>query len=127
MSREDEILDVFANNRYEAGPVFRSDLDEYEVYTIDCDGTVVGAALVEVLATDDKYATIHAIAVAENARGQGIGAGLVEKVFQRVPSTVLQAKCRTDLSANEFYAQTGWTLQRQTPDGHMNVWEYTAR
>ena len=118
---DERVLELLSRNATQVGFVSEADLKEYDLYTA-CEGDeVIGAALVEVL--DREYALVHAIAVEERVRGQGVGSKLVTDIEQSVPSATLQAKCRTGLQANEFYRRLGWDCVRQTGDGHMNVWE----
>jgi len=121
MNERQQALELFSRNALAVGVVTEADLVRYDLHMVAEEGDVLGAALVEVL--DDEYAVVHAIAVDDGARGNGIGSRLGSTLKREVPATTLQAKCRKGLPANEFYKSCGWTLARETGDGNMNVWE----
>lgn len=122
MNLNDAALDLFHGEVNTVGHISESDINQHHLRTVIQDDWVVGAALAEPL--NEELALLHAIAVAEPARGQGIGQELIDKLCSTLSVERLEAKCRVGLPANEFYEQTGWTRSRQTNDERMNVWKY---
>lgn len=121
-SRTDQALHLFQQHWKTVGLLVRDHLDEYDLYTVDRNGTVVGAALVD--HGFDAHTLVHALAVSDDARGQGVARSLVDQIAQDTPHDTLHGKCRKGLDSNNFYSATGWTKQRETGDGRMNVWIY---
>ena len=115
---------LFQQHAHEVGFLVREQLDKYALYTVDRDGNVIGAALAEHDFGD--VTIVHAIAVDETARGQGVAQSLVNEIVHDSPHTLLEAKCDVGLPANKFSQQTGWENVRQTGDGRMNVWHYAC-
>lgn len=70
-----------------------------------------------------KVGVLHALVCVPEARGQGIGAALVEE-FERLAeqrgTPLLQLVTRADGGAAEYYCSLGWQLtdQRRDRDGH---------
>lgn len=60
-----------------------------------------------------KYAKIKALAVAEDARGQGLGAVLLKRCVQlywQLDSMTLYGQFDTDRALGPFYASSGFTV-----------------
>lgn len=121
-SRTDQAFQLFQQHWKTVGVLVRDHLDEYDLYTVEYDGTVVGAALAD--HGFDTHTLVHALAVDAGAQGQGIARSLVTQIAQDSPHDQLHGKCRKGLDSNDFYRATGWTKQRETGDGRMNVWTY---
>lgn len=120
--RGSRALDLFRRHRSAVGFITESDLAEHTLYTVIRDRMVVGAALAD--HGFEGHSLVHAIVVDESACGQGIARSLVGDIASDSPHDTLRAKCQTDLPANDFYDAAGWTRERVTGDGRMNVWRY---
>lgn len=120
MEQPEKILSLFKANREFAGVVHAADIDKYATYVEENAEVVIGAALAEHQFAD--HTLVHAVAVAETHRGEGVGTRLLQQVAAGTPHDVLRTKCRKGIPANEFFESLGWSRERETGDGKMNVW-----
>jgi len=123
--RAKEAASVFQEHRDELGFVNTAQCEEKELFTVEKDGEIVGAALANHCVRKPQT-TLYELAVLPEYRRQGIATKLLNQLSRDSPHDKLIAKCPVDLPANEFYKITGWTLI-ETEDGkdrELNVWEY---
>ena len=118
---EKEAVELFRGFFSEVGFVDEEMVSAHSLITETEDGEVIGAALYEKI---DGLTLLHALAVAEPSQGNGHGQALVDDVASATDGDI-EAKVQTELPANEFYADCGFELVRQTNDEYMNVWVYT--
>lgn len=124
-SAADAAADVFQQHRDELGFVNRAQCREGDLYTVERDGQIVGAALGNHCVRKPQT-TLYELAVVPEHRRRGIATELVERMARDSPHDKIVAKCPEDLPANEFYNDAGWK-RVDTEDGKnraLNVWEY---
>lgn len=123
MSASNEAAKVFQQHRDELGFVNRAQCEDKDLWTVERDGKVVGAALGNHCVRKPQT-TLYELAVLPDYRNCGIGTKLVERMARDTPHNKLVAKCPAELPANEFYSATGW-VHTDTEDGKnraLNVW-----
>lgn len=125
MSSASEAADIFQQHREELGFVNRAQCRDGDLITFDLNGQVVGALLGNHCVRKPQ-STVYELAVLPEYRREGIATELVERFAGKSPHDRLVAKCPVDLSANDFYAATGW--ERAGREGGknraLNIWEY---
>lgn len=110
MTYADEAADLFQQHRDELGFVNRAQCEAKDLL-VETDGGEVVGALLGNHCVRKPQSTVYEIAVAESHRRHGLGEQLVAAFATESPHDTLVAKCPIDLPANQFYNQTGWTLQ----------------
>ena len=117
--------EVFQKHRDELGFVNRAQCEEGDLYTVERDGEVVGAALANHCVRKPQT-TLYELAVVREYRRRGIASELIGRLARDSPHEKLIAKCPEELPANEFYAATGWEqIDREEGKSRaLNVWEY---
>lgn len=118
------VASLFQEHRDELGFVNVAQVREKTTYTATRDGMLVGAALCNHCVRKPQT-TLYDIAVREPYRGNEIGSLLVQQMANESPHEKIVAKCPIDLSAMQFYSQSGWILidvedGKNTP---LAVWE----
>lgn len=124
-SEVDGAADVFQQHRDELGFVNRAQCREGDLYTVERDGEIVGAALGNHCVRKPQT-TLYELAVVPEFRREGIATQLVEKMVADSPHEKLVAKCPVGLPSNEFYEETGWERidREEGKNRALNVWEY---
>lgn len=117
---------LFQNHRDELGFVNTAQCREKDLYTIEREGEVVGAALGNHCVRKPQT-TLYEIAVDTAHRREGIGEELLSRMAADSPHEKLVAKCPVDLPANKFYEATGWECVETEPGKNraLNVWQLT--
>lgn len=117
--------DLFQRHRDELGFVNRAQCEEGDLYTVERDGQVVGAALGNHCVRKPQT-TLYELAVLPEYRREGIATELVARMARDSPHEKIVAKCPTDLPANEFYHARGWERvgREEGKNRALNVWEY---
>jgi len=124
-SKADAAADVFQAHRDELGFVNRAQCEEKDLFTVERDGRVVGAALGNHCVRKPQT-TLYELAVLPEYRREGIAEELVDRMAADSPHEKLVAKCPETLPANDFYAATGWERvgREDGKNRALNVWEY---
>jgi len=115
---------LFQDHRDELGFVNRAQCEEKDLWTVERDGSVVGAALGN-HCTRKPQTTLYELAVAKDYRREGIATQLVNRMLRDSPHNKVVCKCPVDLPANNFYESNGFELLA-TEDGKnrsLNVWQ----
>jgi len=125
MSYATEATEVFQAHRDELGFVNQAQVREKDLYTVERDNQVVGAALVNHCVRKPQT-TLYELAVLPEYRREGIGSQLIDRVARASPHDKVVAKCPVDLPANDFYEKTGWqrTDRESGKNRALNVWTY---
>jgi len=123
MTRSEQAAELFQQHRDELGFVNTAQCREKDLVTNSRDREVVGALLGNHCVRKPQ-STVYEVAVDESHRRNGIGSGLVERFADESPHDKLIAKCPVDLSANKFYADTGWERvgREEGKRRALNVW-----
>ncbi|MFP4627184.1 MAG: DUF6610 family protein [Natronomonas sp.] len=124
-SSAEAAAEVFQAHRDELGFVNRAQCREGDLYTVERDGRVVGAALGNHCVRKPQT-TLYELAVLPEHRREGIATTLIARLAQDSPHEKIVAKCPETLPANDFYASTGWE-RVGVEDGKnrdLVVWEY---
>ena len=125
MTLAKQAASVFQQHRDELGFVNEAQCREKDLYTVEREGSVVGAAIVNHCVRKPQT-TLYDIAVLPTYRREGIATELVDQITRDSPHDKIKAKCPTDLPANGFYESNGWELVK-TESGKkrpLNVWRY---
>lgn len=125
MTSATEAAEVFQQHRDELGFVNRAQCREEDLYTVEQDGQIVGAALGN-HCVQKPQTTLYEIAVLPEYRRGGIGTELIDRMVRDSPHDKIIAKCPEDLPANEFYESLGWVRVNRDEGKNraLNVWEY---
>jgi len=123
MSRSEQAAELFQDHRDELGFVNTAQCREKDLVTATRNNEIVGALLGNHCVRKPQ-STVYELAVAEPYRRQGIASGLVADFADESPHDKLIAKCPVNLSANEFYANTGWDCIdcEEGKNRELNVW-----
>lgn len=125
MTTTAEAAEVFQAHREELGFVNRPQCREGDLYTVERDGKIVGAALGNHCVRKPQT-TLYELAVLPEHRRNGVATTLISRMSRDSPHDKLVAKCPEDLPANGFYKATGW--ERAGRDDGKNrpllIWEY---
>ena len=123
MNRTRSAADLFQAHRDELGFVSRAQCKEKDLYTVERDGSVVGAAIVN-HCVQKPQTTLYDIAVKH--KREGIGSELVTQIARASPHEKIIAKCPATLPANAFYQATGWKRIGEDPGKNrtLNIWQY---
>jgi len=124
MSCVREAADVFQAHREELGFVNEAQCREKDLYTVERDGAVIGAALANHCVRKPQT-TLYELAVLPEWRREGIATELINQLTRDSPHNKVVAKCPTDLPANDFYESNGWECvdQEDGKNRALNVWE----
>lgn len=119
-----QAADLFQDHAEELGFISRAQCREDRLLTVERDGRVVGAALINHCERKPQT-TLYDIAVDEDYRRQGIALELIKCIAAESPHNRIIAKCPCDLPSNEFYQRTGWSKvgQEHGKERPLNVWE----
>lgn len=119
------IANLFQRHRDELGFVNVAQCREKTTYTVQRDGTVVGAALCNHCVRKPQT-TLYDIAVDESYRRDGVASELLGDIISDTPHSLVVAKCPVDLSAMHFYRETGWVLDdvESGKSRELGVWHY---
>lgn len=123
-SRAKQAANLFQDHRDELGFVNTAQCREKDLYTVEREGNVVGAALGNHCIRKPQT-TLYELAVDESSRREGIATELIKRMAADSKHDKIVAKCPVDLPANEFYESTGWGCIN-TESGKnraLNVWE----
>lgn len=125
LSSAEDAAAVFQEHREELGFVNRAQCEEGDLYTVERDGAVVGAALANHCVRKPQT-TLYELAVLPECRREGIGTELIHRLARDSPHEKIIAKCPEELPANEFYESGGWErIDREDGKNRaLNVWEY---
>jgi GNAT superfamily N-acetyltransferase len=117
--------DVFQLHRDELGFVNRAQCRDGDLLTMQIGGETVGALLGNHCVRKPQ-SSVYELAVLPEYRREGFARELVERFANESPHEKLIAKCPVPLSANDFYASTGWEhVGRETGKNRdLNIWEY---
>lgn len=119
MNKQDRAISLLRDNYENVGIVFEQHIDDENLYVVERDTEIVGAAVVELL---HDVTMVQQIAVRELYRHSGIGSELIAQIAEDSTHSHLEAKVHKEIDANLFYDTTGWENTRETGDGLMNVW-----
>ncbi len=124
MSYASEATEVFQQHRDELGFVNQAQVREKDLYIEQRNDEVVGAALAN-HCIQKSQTTLYELAVLPEYRRDGIAKELIDRLSRDSPHERLIAKCPEELSANEFYGSTGWTLvdREGGKNKALNVWK----
>jgi GNAT superfamily N-acetyltransferase len=124
-AKAEAAAEVFQAHRDELGFVNRAQCEDGDLYTVERDGRIVGAALGNHCVRKPQT-TLYELAVLPEYRRQGIATDLIGRLARDSPHDKLVAKCPASLPANEFYDAQGWALidQEDGKNRALNVWEY---
>lgn len=116
---------MFQEHRSELGFVNRAQCEEKDLYTVERSGQTVGAALGNHCVRKPQT-TLYELAVLPEYRREGIATELIRRMARDSPHEKIVAKCPVDLSANEFYEDTGWQHigKQDGKNRDLNIWEY---
>lgn len=116
-------------HRHELGfvllPSLREQIEKGEMLVAIREDGLIG--FVDYHRRKDRQLTLYHIAVAQENQRQGVGQALMDElvtVARDLGCSQIALKCPTDLGANEFYEQYGFTLA-ETLNGRLrplNVW-----
>jgi len=125
VSSASEAASVFQEHRSELGFVNRAQCEEKDLYTVERSGQTVGAALGNHCVRKPQT-TLYELAVLPEYRREGIATELIRRMARDSPHEKIVAKCPVDLSANEFYEDTGWQHigKEDGKNRDLNIWEY---
>jgi N-acetylglutamate synthase-like GNAT family acetyltransferase len=125
MSEANELAAFFQMFRDELGFINTAQCREKTTVKISRDGQIVAGAICNHCVQKDQT-TLYDIAVHENYRRNGFARNLIYQIAQDSPHDKIIAKCPVDLSANEFYQNTGW-VKDKTQSGKkrdLNVYRF---
>jgi len=125
----DGIKAISDAHRRELGFVLRpalvESIEREEVLVAENHQGLIG--FVEYHHRQDDQTTLYHVVVALGHRRQGIGRRLIERLADEARAAgkeFIALKCPSTLSANEFYARTGWSLIGSVPGKSrpLNLW-----